>query len=186
MCSLALLLVPSGHSICTIFILVQFSIFGQLLTVLLILSLDNELWTRFETSCNKSTSEILKCIGWWSPPTQNSDSYNLPEGWIYKIQCNGSFNSYWNYYFPFSDLCLHESCLLVWPSRNSLLCSLHVVLGWAKIPPNYFPQRWRSWSTGSVRTQVLLTNGTAWGSRRRMRSRGLNLQPMLLTLRRIQ
>ena len=42
-CSLALLLVPSGHSICTIFILVQFSIFGQLLTVLLILSLDNEL-----------------------------------------------------------------------------------------------------------------------------------------------
>ena len=37
-----------------------------------------------------------------------------------------------------SDLCLHESCLPVWPSRNSLLCSLHVLLGWANSSQTIF------------------------------------------------
>ena len=37
--------------------------------------LDKELWTSFKTSCNKYISEIFKYIGWWSPPTQISESY---------------------------------------------------------------------------------------------------------------
>ena len=58
--------------------------------------------------------------------------------------------------------------------------------GVRKIPDKYFPQRWHSWSTGSGKTQAWLTSGTAWDSRRKMKSRGLNLQPMLPILRRIR